>query len=389
MEFEFTEKQRAWQQEVHHFIKENATPELMEELKDNTGANGPHHQAWIKKLADKGWLGAGWPREYGGLGWGAFEQWIVNDALDYAGVPGAGTGVTQIGPTIMRVASDEMQKEYLPRIISGEVEFVLGYSEPNAGTDLASLKTRAVIDGDEFVINGQKIWNSGAHYCSHQWLAVRTDTDAPKHEGISVLIVPMDSPGITVRPLWTWGDVRTNETFFDEVRVPRKNLVGEINQGWSYITMALDLERTAIGPTGRMRRLLENLVEYARETQHQGQTLSRHPVVRQQLASLASELKVSRLFSLKCAWMFDQGVIANKEAQMVKVFNTELRTRLADVGMQTMGLFGQLRKGSNWAPLAGEIEQFYREAPFLRFGGGTNEVLRDIIARRGLGLPKH
>ncbi len=388
MEFEFTEKQRALQQEVRDFIKENATPELMEEIKDNTGAYGPHYKVWIKKLAGKGWLGAGWPKEYGGLGWGAFEQWIVNDELDYAGVPGAGTGVTMMGPTIMRVASEEMKKEYLPRIISGEVEFVLGYSEPNAGTDLASLKTKAVIDGDDFVINGQKIWNSAAHFGTHEWLAVRTDTDAPKHKGISVIIVPMDSPGITVRPLWTWGDVRTNETFFDDVRVPRKNLVGELNQGWYYITAALDFERVAIGPSGQMRRLLEKMVEYVKETQYQGQVLSKHPVVRQQLAGLANDLKVNRLFSLKCAWMVDQGVIPNKEAQMVKVFSTELRTKLADVGMQIMGLYGQLKTGSKWAPLAGEIEHFYRAAPFLRFGGGTNEVLRDIVARRGLGLPR-
>ena len=388
MDFEFTEEQKAWREEIRRFIKENATPGLYEEIREAGGetSSGPETRAWTKKLVEKGYYGVGWPKEYGGQGKGAIEQWMLQDELAYAGLPGGGTGLTMMGPTIMRVASDEMKKEYLPRILKGEIRFALGYSEPDAGSDLARLDCRAVMDGDEIVINGQKIWNTGAHTCTHEWLAVRTDPNVPRHKGISVVIVPLDSRGITIKPTYTWAGVRTNQVFFDDVRVPRKNLVGEANQGWYYIVSALDFERVAVGNNGDLRRLFEEFRAFLKETKINGQCLAEDPVIATKLASIAIDLQACRLLSLRNAVMIDKGQIPNAEASMVKVFNSELKVRMGDLGMQILGLYGQLKTESKWAPLAGRIEKLYRMGPVHCFWGGTNEIQRDIIARRGLRL---
>lgn len=390
MDFQFTEEQRAWRDEVRAFIKENATSGLLAEMsaEGGEGIRGPETRTWMKKMVAKGYLGIGWPKEYGGQGEGkgAVERWILQDEMSYAGVPSGSAAISMMGPTILRVASEEMKKEYLPRILNGEIEFALGYSEPNAGSDLASLNCRAVIEGDVITINGQKIWNTGAHTSTHEWLAVRTDLNVPKHKGISVVIVPLDSPGITIRPIYTWPGIRTNEIFFDDVRVPRKNLVGEPNQGWYYIASALDFERVAIGNTGDIRRLFEEFVDFCKETRINGQILADDPVIATKLASIKIDLNVARLLSLRNAFMIDKGLIPNAEASMVKIFATELKVRMGDIGTQILGLYGQLKTGSKYAPLAGRIENLYRKSPLECFWGGANELQRDIIARRGLKL---
>mgnify|MGYP001239160653 FL=1 len=394
MDFDLTPEQEAWREEVRTFLRENFTPELAQELEETGGGEsiasrrGPHEMEFRRKVGEKGWYGLNWPKAYGGLEKTAVEQFLLIEEFDYVGAPRLDLTVTSIGPTIIRFGTEDNKRTWLPKIISGEVEFALGYSEPNAGTDLASLQTRAVLDGDEWVINGQKIWNSGAHTCTHEWLAVRTDPEAVKHRGISVIIVPIDSPGIEIQPLWTWGDIRTNQTFFENVRVPKENLIGEQNMGWYYIASALDFERVAIGAAGHTQRLFDDFVAFCKRTVIDGQVLAEKPEVKQKLAELAMDVEVARLLSLRTASMIDAGEIPNKEASMQKIFSSELRTKIADLAMQIVGLYGQLDSADEWAPLRGSIERTYRGAPPGRFAGGTNEIQRNIIAQRGLGLPR-
>ena len=388
MDFDLTPEQTEWRDGIRAFLAGHLTAELREDLRARAFSRSDLVDRFQKDLAGQGWWGVNWPKEYGGLDKTAMEQLILVDELEYAGAPPLPLTVTSLGPMIIRFGTEQNKREWLPLVTRGDATFALGYSEPDAGTDLANLRTRAARDGDEWIINCQKIWNSEAHLATHEWLAVRTDPDAPKHRGISVIIVPIDSPGITVSPLWTWGDVRTNLVFFEDVRVPRGNLIGEMNQGWYYIVGALAFERIALGTTGSLRRLFDDLVTFCRRTVVDGRPLAERPEVQLRLADLAVDLEVAQLFSLQTASLIDAGGIPAREASMQKVFSTELRTKLADWGMQIVDLYGQLHESDEDAALSGRLERTYRMAPFLRFGGGTNEVMRSIIAERGLGLPR-
>ncbi len=254
MRYDFTPEQLAWRAEVRAFVREHLTPALLDELRESGNeGQGPLARAFVLKLRDRGWWGLPWPKEYGGLGRSAIEQWMFVDELEGAGAPMLPLTVTSVAPTIMRVGSEEQKQHWLPRIKAAEVEFALGYSEPEAGTDLAALRTRAVLDGDHWVINGQKMWNTMAHTATHNWLAIRTEPDAPKHKGISMMIVPMDAPGVTVQPIYVWPGLRTNALFLDNVRVPRDHLIGERGMGFYYAAMALNFERLSIGSVAMTR----------------------------------------------------------------------------------------------------------------------------------------
>jgi alkylation response protein AidB-like acyl-CoA dehydrogenase len=389
MRFELTPEQRAWQAEVRGFLQANMTSDVLAEL-DAGGSEGrgPRARAFLRKLADQGWWGIGWPRDYGGLGRSAVDLYIFIEEMEWAFAPSLHLTVTSVAPTIIRVGSEAMKREWIPRIIRGEVDFAIGYSEPGAGTDLASLETRAVAEGDSFVINGQKIWNTGAGHATHQWLACRTDPDAPKHRGISLVIVPMDSPGITVQSMETWGGFPTYQVYFDNVRVSRANLVGELNRGWYYMTTALDFERIAMGSVAQARRLFEDVVAWCRGAVVDGGRLSARPWVRERLASLSVDLEVGQLLGWLNAATIDDGRVPVREASMVKVFNSELRQRVCDVGLEVMGLHGQIAPASTAGQTHRRLQRMYRASPVWRFGGGTNEVQRDIIAQHGLGLPR-
>jgi 3-oxocholest-4-en-26-oyl-CoA dehydrogenase alpha subunit len=255
MDFELDSGQRAWLTEVREFLRENVTPELRAELAQHDLEFPDGEVArFRRKIGEKGWFGLNWPPEYGGLGLGAVHQHLLTSEFEYWGVPGPDLTVTSVAPMIMRHGTERNKTEWLPLIARGEMICAVGYSEPEAGTDLANLRTRAVLDGQEWVINGTKIWNSGAQRATHEWLCVRTDPNAVRHRGISVIIVPIDSPGVQIRPLYAWSGYRTNEVHFRDVRVPVTNLVGEANQGWTYITGALDLERGALTNAGDLRR---------------------------------------------------------------------------------------------------------------------------------------
>lgn len=388
MDFEYDTQEKAWREEVRAFLATAVTDELRAEQRTpSVGKAGPAAAAFRAQVGGLGWYGLNWPVEHGGLGLGAIAQHILVNEFDYAGAPGPDLTVTSVAPIIMRFGTPENRADFLPGIATGEIIAAVGYSEPDAGSDLASLATSAVLDGDEWVINGSKIWNSNAHHATHEWLCVRTDPDAPKHRGISVIMVPIDAPGVEVRPLVTWADYRTNLTFFDNVRVPRRNLIGEINKGWQYITGALTLERGALTSSGDLRRVVDEFVAHCSQPDETGARLIDRPEVRRRLAVIEAEVEVTRLLGLEAASLTAEGQDPTISVTCEKVYSSEMRQRIADDGLQTLGMAGQLTGAEQDAPMAGAMELLYRAAPLRRFGGGTNEVLRDVIAQRGHGLP--
>ncbi|ORA17839.1 acyl-CoA dehydrogenase family protein [Mycobacterium asiaticum] len=390
MDFALDDEQRAWLAEVRQFLRDNVTPALRAELAEHgLEFQGGELSAFRRKIGERGWFGLNWPREYGGLGLTAIHQHLLMSEFEYWGVPGPDLTVTSVAPMIMRHGTEGNKKEFLPPIAKGEIVCAVGYSEPNAGTDLASLRTRAVRDGDEWVITGSKIWNSGAQRCTHEWLCVRTDPDAARHRGISVIMVPIDSPGIEIRPLYAWSGYRTNETFFDDVRVPVGNLIGEVNKGWTYITGALDLERGALTNAGDLRRALDDLLTLASKPRRDGSVPVHDTVFRRRLAQAEADVEVAKLMGYEAASILDSGRIPSVEVSVEKIFTSELRQRIADLAIDLLGPDGLLAHRTIGAPLGGFFERLYRVSPLMRFGGGTNEVLRDVIAQRGHGMPSY
>jgi alkylation response protein AidB-like acyl-CoA dehydrogenase len=385
MDFQFTPQEEAFRQEVRDFLRKELGPDFrgktpMEMFRPD----------FSRKLGQKGWLGVGWPKEYGGLGRPYMEQLAYSEEMLYNRAPAAAHILAEnmVGPTLINVGSEAHKKEFLPKILSGEVTFCLGYTEPGAGSDLASLQTRAVADGDDYVINGQKTFCSFAGEAHYGWFGTRTDPNVKKHRGISIFIVDMKTPGITVRPMHTMFDYAVYEVFFDDVRVPKTGLVGELNQGWNYITQALDHERVFMAATiAGYKRIYEELVEYATHTKRNGQILSKNPVIRHRLAQLAIELEVGRVLGYRLAWLLSRGIVPYSEASISKVFTSELERRLANVAMEALGLYGLLREGPR-APYDGYMEWEYRFSIMQGVGGGANEVQRLIIALVGLGLPR-
>jgi alkylation response protein AidB-like acyl-CoA dehydrogenase len=340
-------------------------------------------QAVRKKLTAKGWTAMAWPKEYGGQGAPIRKQAVFNEELAYNRVPGPDFIATNyVGPTLMLYGTDAQKQRFLPPILQCEEVWCQGYSEPGAGSDLASLQTRAVLDGDNFVLNGQKIWTSNAHRADWMFILVRTDPDAPKHKGISYLLVDMKTPGIEVRPLINMaGGHEFNEVFLNDVAVPRENLVGEMNRGW-YVGMAtLDFERSAIGAVASVRRELEELVE---EITGAGKSIE--ATAKSELVDRLIEASVLRMLSLRILWMQEAGLIPNYEASMCKLFTTELNQRIARTGVKLLGIGGQ-------AAAEGDAQFERWRYHYLRsvantIEGGSSEIQRNIIATRGLGLPR-
>jgi len=394
VDFELDAGQQAWREEVRAFLRENVTDALRRELAEHDlEKRDGELAAFRRKIGEKGWFGLNWPVEYGGLGLGPVHQHLLVSEFEYWGVPGPDLTVTSVAPMIMRHGTERNKAEFLPPIARGEMVCAVGYSEPGAGTDLASLRTRAVLEGSPedgvWVINGSKIWNSGAQRATHEWLCVRTDPDAPKHQGISVIIVPVDAPGVTIRPLIAWSGYRTNEAFFDDVRVPATNLIGEVDQGWRYITGALDLERGALTNAGDLRRGVDDLVELARTPRRDGTVPAHDPVVRRRIAALDADVEAATLMGFEAASLLAEGTIPSVQVSTEKVFTSELRQRIAEVALDLLGPDGLLAHGCAAAPAGGRFERLYRTAPLLRFGAGTNEVLRDVIAQRGHAMPSY
>ena len=387
MDFGFKKEESELIEEVREFIEQEITPELVEET-HQLGAiyGGAEAREFIKKLGARGWLTPAWPRDYGGLDSSEMVTYMIRDEMAYAGLPLYFVAAYNAGPMILRDGSEEMKREFLPPIARGEIEFALGYTEPQAGSDLAALNIRAEDRGDHFLLNGQKMFNTSTHVADYHWLAARTNFDGPKHMGISLMVVDLKSPGITIRPLITMAGWRTNEVYYDDVVVPKKNMMGEKNRGFYYLMGALDFERM-FAPSA-YKRLFEEIVDYARETVFNGRPLSKDPLIRQKLAQMAIELEVSKLLYYQLAYILDREKIPNYQASMEKMFATEVAQRICNTGMEVLGLYRQLKKGDPRAPLAGKLEFFYRSSVVETIYAGTSEIQRNIIAERGLGLPR-
>jgi len=347
---------------------------------------------WAESLAGRGWIAPHWPKKFGGAGLTVTEQFIFNHEMAKAGAPAVGgMGVSMLGPTLIVHGSEEQQAEHLPKILSGEVAWAEGYSEPGAGSDLASLQTRAVREGDEYVLNGQKIWTSGAHHADWLFALVRTDPDAPKHRGISFLLMDRNTPGITVRPLidMGWGHV-FNETFFEDVHVPARNRVGEENRGWYVGMTLLDYERSGIGTSVMARRQLMDLIDYAHtDVGRQRSRFASNTSLRGEVVDRLVEIEIEESMSLRIVSIQAAGQIPNYESSMVKMFGSESLQRLQRVGTRAFGLYANIwDEESNYAPLRAMFTHGYVWSVPMTIAGGTSEIQRNIIATRGLGLPR-
>ncbi len=349
-------------------------------------------QAWGDALSERGWFAPQWPKEYGGGGMTPMELFIFRQEMAEANAPHVGgQGTRQLGATLIVHGSEEQKKEHLPRILSGEVNWRQGYSEPGAGSDLASLQTRAVRDGDDYVINGQKIWTSGAHFADWLYALVRTDPEAPKHRGISFLLMDRHTPGIEVQPLVNMGwEHEFNETFFENVRVPAKNLVGEENRGWYVGATLLDFERSNIDGAVHARREIGELLDYVQTEEGQARSrLASSESLRHELAQNFIETDVQYNFSFRIISMQSAGQIPNYEASTAKLFASELRQRLARTGTKVFGLYSNIWDDKNeWAPLNAQFTRSYVGTVPATIAAGSSEIQRNIIATRGLGLPR-
>ena len=393
MDFRFSPEEEAFRREVHDFIETECPPNLRGEGVNLFQEVG-NLFAWRAKVAKKGWVAPAWPKEYGGAGMTIMQQFIYNLETARMRAPApifiGGLAVAVIGPTIIIYGTEEQKKEHIPRILSGEVMWCQGFSESGAGSDLASLQTRAVKDGDDYVINGQKIWTTLAHMSQYMLLLARSDPDVPKHKGLSYFIVPMKAPGVTVRPLYNMaGSHEFNEVFFDNVRIPANNLVGEENRGWYQAVTTLDIERSNIGSAVGQSQGVEDLVRFARENRDNGVVrIASDPSLRHELAERYIETQASLMLSYRMVTMQARGLIPNYEASATKLYSMELNQRIANTGLRLMGLYGQLSRGSKWAPLKGRMEFQYIRSVANTIEGGTSEVQRNIVATRGLGLPR-
>jgi len=399
MDFRFTPEEEAFRQEVREFIEKEFPRDLRGTMPEagRYGEQPEPLREWRRKLAARGWVAPAWPKEYGGAGMTVMQQFIYNLEMARARVPPVGgLGVSVVGPTLILFGNEEQKKTYLPKILSGEHIWCQGFSEPNAGSDLASLQTTAVRDGDEYVINGQKIWTTVAHLAHYMLLLCRTDPNAPKHKGLSYIIVPMKDekgnpyPGVTVQPLLNMaGTHEFNQVFFENVRVPVKNLVGEENQGWYMAVRTLDIERSNIGSAVGQQQNVEDLIRFVQEARGSGQErVSLLPSLRYELAERWVETEISLLLSYRVVTMQNRGLIPNYEASATKLYSMELNQRIANTGMKVLGLYGQLARGQKWAPLRGRIEFMYLRSVANTIEGGTSEIQRNVIATRGLGLPR-
>jgi alkylation response protein AidB-like acyl-CoA dehydrogenase len=392
MDFEFTPEQLEFVEQVEAFLDANDDPEIFDVTRENMAqiVDTPPRRKFMAKVGEQGWLGITWPKEYGGSEGDGIYEYLLNEALAARGGPQIGKGVGIIGKTIISHGSDKLKQEFLPKILRNEVEFAVGYSEPNAGSDAASMQLKATRDGDGWRLNGQKTWTTSAHFADWYWVGARTDPDAPKHHGITLFLVPMDHPGITIKGIWTMGDERTNEVYLDDVFVPDDYVVGELNHGFQYISEALDLERFTLFTYSPTRQRLDLLTEYVATATRDGEPLKDDPVVRSRIAELHTEAEVARVLGLKFVFKAGEGgAPPTTEASEYKLFTTEYSRRLADASMDLAGPGGQLRVHTDDAPMKGRSESTYRYTVIDTIGGGASEIQKNIIARRKLGLPKN
>ena len=400
MDFEFSPEQQAFAAEVEQFLDENDDPEVFDLTRENMAqiVDTPKRRAFMRTLGERGWLGLTWPKAYGGSEGAGVYEFLLNEQLAGRGGPQIGKGVGIIGKTLIAHGSDFLKEKFLPMILNNDVEFAVGYSEPNAGSDAASMRLKAERgerDGKQgWILNGQKTWTTSAHFAEWYWLGTRTDPNN-KHKGITLMLVPLDQPGITINGIWTMGDERTNEVFIEDVFVPDEYVVGDVGSGFQYISQALDLERFTMFTFSPIKQRLDLLCDFVRNETRDGKPLKDDPVVRRDIAQLVTQAEVARVLGLRvvAASMKAEDTPGapppTTESSEYKLYATEFSRRLANASMDIGGPSAQLRVKTKKAPMEGRAESTYRYTVIDTIGGGTSEVQKNIIARRALGLPKN
>jgi alkylation response protein AidB-like acyl-CoA dehydrogenase len=391
MELDFTTEQRKFRDELRAYFTDMMTDDLTAELSGGGEGGGPEFRKAMKQMGSDGLLGISWPKQYGGQERSAIDQFIFADEVQAVGFPLPFLTLNTIGPVLREHANEEQRQYFCPKILAGELFFAVGYSEPAAGTDLASLQTSARREGDEWVINGQKMWTSLAQYADYIWLAARTDPnpETKKHKGLSMFLVPTKSKGYERQTIHTVGGVSTNATFYEDVRVPAENLIGGENNGWKLITGQLNHERISLMTVGLLRRNFAALAEWATQTQIDGARVIDKPWVQHNLARIFAKMEVLRLMNWKQAWSATKGQPNMADSSAIKVYGSEFLIEGYRAMLEILGCAGIIAKDSPGAVLQGKIESSYRNGLILTFGGGTNEIQRDIIAMAGMGMPHY
>jgi alkylation response protein AidB-like acyl-CoA dehydrogenase len=389
MNFRFSDEEEAFREEIREFIEAEITDEIRSRWLGGL-LDTKERQDFVTKMADRGWLAMGFPEEYGGTGEAMpLAQYIMNEELHKAQAPIVGKNLGVVVNTLLHNGSDQLKREFIPRILKNEIQWALAYTEPEAGSDLANMQMRAVLDGDDYVLNGQKRFITSAHFADYMWTGVRTDPDAPKHKGISLLIIDVPTPGMTITPMWTIIGERTNDVFFDNVRVPKERLVGELNHGWQYITEALTYERFAMTSFAPTIRKFQKLVEWIKTAELDGKPLREDPVVRRRIARLAVQVDMGRMLDLRCVCMaVKPDYVPYIEAAMNKMWGGIVETVLSDEALDIMGPYGYLWNDASYAPMGGGMVDDYLWAGHQRVAAAGVDISKNIIAQRHLGLPR-
>jgi alkylation response protein AidB-like acyl-CoA dehydrogenase len=392
VDFDFSPEEQKFADEVEQWLIENHDPVVMDHHRENFSqlADTPERRAFMKKLAAKGWLGMSWPKEYGGQEIEGVYEFILNEALSKHAAPQIGKGVGIIGKTLIRHGNEKLKKEFLPQILSADVEFAVGYSEPQAGSDAANMQLKAEKVEGGWKLNGQKMWTTSAHFADWYWVGARTDPDKPKHDGLSLFLIPMDHPGLEVQSLPTIGKDTTNQVFFEDVFVPDDYLVGERGRGFQMISEALDLERFTMFTLSPITNRTDVLVDWVKQVKRDGKPLKDDPQVRKTLANIVTDTAVAKALSTRfiCAAM-SGGKPPTIQSSQYKLFTTTLSQRVCDEALDISSAAGTIREGQELAPLLGRYEGAYRATMNETVGGGASEIQKNIIARRHLGLPKN
>jgi alkylation response protein AidB-like acyl-CoA dehydrogenase len=389
MDFEFSAAEQSFQRELEVFLDEQRSDAVMDRNPEQLSqtVDTPEKRAFMGALAERGWLGMSWPAMYGGEERTGIYDFLLTEALARAGAPQPGKGVGIVGKTIIRHGNEKLKSFFLPKIIRGEIEFAIGYSEPQAGSDAAAMQLKATRHGDGWRLDGQKVFTTSAHFADWYWVGARTNPDAVKHRGITLFLVEMNHPGLSILPTWTIGDERTNEVFFDNVWVGDDFVVGNVNEGWTYICEALDLERFAMMPIGPLEKKIEALCDLLASAERDGEPLRLDPVVRHTVAQAMTQLEVARMLQRVVISEAVKGGVPTVESSMYKLYMTQLGQRVANWALDLLGPAAQLKPGVADAPAGGRFERTYRYTVVDTIGGGASEIQKNIIARRGLGLP--
>ena len=388
MHIDYSPEQKALRDDLRSYFAKLLTPERRAGLHGMEG--GPTFRETVRQMGKDGWLGVGWPKEYGGQGRTALEQFIFIDEVRRSGAPLPFVTLSTVGPALMELGSEEQKAEYLPKILAGEIHFAIGYTEPEAGTDLASLSTAALKDGNEYVINGTKIFTSGANLADYVWLAARTSSEGKKHHGITIFILDTQDPGFSSSLIHTLGNGATSMSYYENCRVPERNIVGGLNGGWRLITTQLNHERVGLAAFGALSlKHFDDVVAWASTTESEdGQRVSDRPWVQMALAEAKARLEAMKLMNWRMAWQLEQGQLDPAQASAVKVYGTETVVEVYRLLLDVVGSAGSIVAGSPGAVLLGELEVNHRSCQINTFGGGVNEIQREIVSMAGLGMPR-